>query len=122
MGFLEKNFICKETMSKLNKKREKEQFIVKKMITIYCHKNHRTKVDLCNECQALYDYTKKRIEKCPFMEEKTFCANCNVHCYKVDMREKIKEVMRFSGPRMLFYRPLLVIWHVICSKREKKSK
>ena len=40
------------------------------------------------------------------MESKTFCSNCRVHCYCPDMREKIRMVMRFSGPRMLFYHPV----------------
>ena len=34
--------------------------------------------------------------------------------------EKIREVMRFSGPRMIFYHPYLAIKHVIESKKEKK--
>lgn len=54
------------------------------------------------------------------METKTFCANCRVHCYKPDMREKIRAVMRFSGPRMIFYHPVAAIHHVVETKREKK--
>ncbi len=54
------------------------------------------------------------------METKTFCANCRVHCYKPAMREKIRAVMRFSGPRMIFHHPVAAIWHVIETKREKK--
>ena len=57
----------------------------------------------------------------PFMKEKTFCANCKVHCYKPEMREKIRKVMRFSGPRMLLYHPALAVWHLICSKKEAKK-
>ena len=36
------------------------------------------------------------------------------------MREKIREVMRFSGPRMLFYHPTVAIRHIIESVKEKK--
>ena len=61
-----------------------------------------------------------RIEKCPFMETKTFCSNCRVHCYRAEMREKIREVMRFSGPRMIFYHPVMAVRHVVSSIREKK--
>ena len=56
----------------------------------------------------------------PFMETKNFCFNCKVHCYKADMRQKIREVMRFSGLRMIFHHPILAIRHVIESKKEKK--
>lgn len=60
----------------------------------------------------------QRSDKCPFMETKTFCSNCRVHCYKPEMREKIREVMRFSGPRMIFYHLVMAIRHVIESKKE----
>ena len=62
-----------------------------------------------------------RSDKCPFMETKTFCSNCKVHCYKPVMWEKIREVMRFSGPRMLFSHPVMAVSHVIESKKEKTT-
>jgi hypothetical protein len=37
------------------------------------------------------------------------------------MREKIREVMRFSGPRMIFYHPITAIRHVIESKKGKRN-
>ena len=46
-------------------------------------------------------YAHQRIDCCPFMESKTFCSNCSVHCYQKEQREQIRRVMRFSGPRML---------------------
>lgn len=103
--------------ARIEAKRRKEQQVVEEMIRLYCRKNHsgydsRTG-KMCPECQALSDYAKSRSEKCPFMDGKTFCSNCKVHCYRPDMREKIRAVMRFSGPRMLLYHPLLAIWHVI---------
>lgn len=109
-------------MDKIEKKRQKEQYVVEEMIRLYCHKNHvkdnRHGEQLCPTCQKLAEYAKQRSQNCPFMEEKTFCANCKVHCYAPQMREQIRQVMRFSGPRMLFYHPILAIWHLICSKRE----
>lgn len=111
---------------KVEKKRRREQYVVEEMILLYCRRHHgtnrRNKDVLCEECQSLADYAKMRSEKCPFMENKTFCANCKVHCYKPEMREKIREVMRFSGPRMILYHPGLALWHVICSKRERRGK
>ena len=101
-------------------KREQEKQVVFLMIKLYCNKKHRTKGSLCDECMKLSEYASLRSEKCPFMETKTFCSNCRVHCYKPEMREKIREVMRFSGPRMIFYHPVMAIRHVIESKREKK--
>lgn len=104
----------------IGKKREREKKMVSLMIKLYCNKKHHTKKSLCAECEALNEYARLRSDKCPFMETKTFCSNCKVHCYKPDMREKIKEVMRFSGPRMIFRHPIAAIRHVVESKKEKK--
>ena len=73
-------------MNKVEKKRQKEQYVVEEMIRLYCRKNHgkegHASGGMCPECQKLADYAKQRSQKCPFMEQKTFCANCKVHCYK----------------------------------------
>lgn len=53
------------------------------------------------------------------METKTFCSNCRVHCYRSEMREEIRKVMRFSGPRMIFYH-LAAIRHVIEAQKERR--
>lgn len=108
-------------MSKIESKREREKQIVSLMIKLYCHKNHGTKRDICSDCQALYDYARLRSDKCPFMETKTFCSNCKVHCYKPEMREKIRAVMRFSGPRMMMYHPIMAVRHLMDSRKEKKG-
>ena len=107
-------------MNSTESKREREKQTVALMIRLYCRKKHGTKDELCHECQKLHDYAMLRSDKCPFMETKTFCSNCKVHCYKPDMREKIRDVMRFSGPRMIFHHPVMAIRHVIESKKEKK--
>ena len=100
-------------------KREREKEVVSLMISLYCRKKHGCKT-LCPECAALDDYARSRSDHCPFMETKTFCSNCRVHCYQKNMREKIREVMRFSGPRMIFYHPVMAIRHVAESRKEKK--
>lgn len=101
-------------------KREQEKALVSQMIALYCRKKHGGKRGLCAECQKLENYARSRSDHCPFMETKTFCSNCKVHCYQPAMREKIKEVMRFSGPRMIFTHPAAAIRHVIETKREKR--
>lgn len=107
-------------MHKTERKREREKQTVALMIRLYCRKKHAGKKQLCPECRELLDYAMARSDKCPFMETKTFCSNCRVHCYRPEMREKIRMVMRFSGPRMVAYHPVLAIRHVLESKREKK--
>lgn len=55
------------------------------------------------------------------METKTFCSACKVHSYKPEMREQIRTVMRWSGPRMLFVHPVLAIRHMKETMKAKKS-
>lgn len=107
-------------MKNIETKREREKRIVSLMISLYCRKRHGTKHGLCSECAALDTYARQRIDKCPFMETKTFCSNCKVHCYKPEMREKIRAVMRFSGPRMIFHHPIMALRHVLAAKKEKR--
>ncbi len=106
---------------KILKKREKEKKVVTLMIRLYCRKHHGVQNGLCEECTALAEYAARRSDSCPLMETKTFCSNCRVHCYEPEMRERIRNVMRFSGPRMIFYHPVLAIQHLICTKCEARK-
>lgn len=100
----------------------KEIEVVELMIKKYCRAHHGTKKnELCPECNELLDYAKLRREKCPHGENKPFCSNCPIHCYKPAMREKIREVMRYSGPRMMFDHPVIAVKHLIETKKEKRK-
>ena len=68
----------------------------------------------------LVRYARQRSDRCPFMETKTFCSNCKVHCYRPEMRESIRAVMVFSGPRMIFHHPLVTVRHMIENKKETR--
>lgn len=103
----------------LQDKREREKQVVELMIRLYCRKKHGGR-ELCPDCRELLRYACSRSDHCPFMQTKTFCSNCRVHCYQPAMRQRIREVMRFSGPRMIFYHPVLAVRHVVESAREKK--
>ena len=107
----------------VEEKRQHEKQVLTTMCKIYCKGNHGKLKDgkLCPECQELLDYALFRTDKCPFMETKTFCSNCKVHCYKPDMRDKIKAVMRYSGPRMILHHPVAAVRHLILTKREKRQ-
>lgn len=92
---------------------QREQKTVDLMIDLYCREQHKSTSGLCVECQKLNDYAHLRLVKCPYQEKKTTCANCPTHCYQKSMREKIREVMRYAGPRMLKSHPGLAIMHVL---------
>lgn len=97
---------------------EREKKTVAAMIRIYCRDQHGGCRGLCESCQALLQYAWQRLDKCPFGEEKTTCARCPVHCYKPAMREGIRRVMRYAGPRMLYTHPLLAIRHLWDEQRK----
>lgn len=83
------------------------------MVTIYCSLKHETRDSLCSDCEELMKYARTRLATCPFQEKKTTCAKCPVHCYKPAMRDKVKDVMRFSGPHMTYRHPILALYHFI---------
>lgn len=91
---------------------EREKETVAFMVRLYCRKKEGHAA-LCPECHALLAYAYARLERCRFGEEKPSCQHCTIHCYKPELREKMKAVMRFSGPRMLLYAPSRAIRHLI---------
>lgn len=106
----------------VNKKRQNEQEILCLMIRIYCQGNHKNKKGICKDCQELLEYAVIKTQKCPFMETKTFCSACKVHCYASDRQEKIQQVMKYAGTRMIVYHPFMAVRHLFVILLEKKGK
>ena len=112
------------------KKRQLEMEVMSMMIAIYCrghHHTHRTAdatdtSDLCPDCRRLLTYARSRIAACPRMDVKSFCSACPVHCYSHEMREKVREVMRWSGPRMLLHHPLMTLHHMWIDYRSRRRE
>jgi hypothetical protein len=94
----------------------REIITIEKMILIFCRKNHHSTNTLCPDCNTMKDYAFERLLNCPFEATKPVCSNCEIHCYKPEMRAKIKKIMGFSGPRMLFKHPYLAIMHLLDEK------
>lgn len=103
-------------MGEFGRQRRREAKTVWAMIRMYCRAFHGGHV-LCEECRDLGEYAWVRLSRCPFGDEKPTCANCPIHCYRPDYREQIREVMRYSGPRMLFHHPLLAIFHLLHGRK-----
>ena len=95
---------------------------VRVMIEIYCRGQHRAGDELCRDCQELWDYARTRVERCPFGSDKPTCANCTVHCFRREMRDRIRDVMRYAGPKMPTRHPVLSIFHVIDGRRPTPTK
>ncbi len=87
------------------------------MIRIYCQAHHEPLAAPCDDCRRLLDYADRRLDTCPFHAEKPVCNKCTVHCYSKTMRERVREVMRFAGPRMLYRHPWLTLRHLLDARR-----
>ena len=91
---------------------ENEKAVVAKMIRLY----YRRKLGLLEpstEELELLSYAERRLPHCKFGEQKPACKRCPIHCYRSDMRAKIREVMRWAGPRMIIYDPVAAIKHIL---------
>lgn len=92
---------------------EREKETLRAMIRLYCRDLHQSGDGLCGECAALHDYALGRLDKCCFGVGKPKCSDCPIHCYTPAMRERIRLVMRHSGPKMALKHPVLAMGHVM---------
>ncbi|MGN0233159.1 MAG: nitrous oxide-stimulated promoter family protein [Bacteroidaceae bacterium] len=89
-----------------------EKRVVESMIRLYCSHHHSGR-PLCPDCLILLQYAHRRLDSCRFGQDKGTCRMCTVHCYSPVMAERIRMVMRWSGPRMLFHDPVIAVRHLI---------
>jgi hypothetical protein len=84
------------------------------MVEIYCADHHgRRDGAICEGCSEFLGYAGRRLEKCPYGDDKPVCAKCPIHCYKPAQREMAREVMAYAGPRMPLRHPWLSLLHVL---------
>jgi YbgA-like uncharacterized protein len=96
---------------------DRERRTVRAMVRLSCELRRHAPGHTCSECAELSAYADLRLEKCPYGVAKPTCVNCPIHCYKPTMRERMKDVMRLSGPRMLARHPILAIRHVLDGRK-----
>jgi len=85
----------------------------KSVITTSVHELQRLplqKYPVCRECSTFLLYAFERRLRCP-LEDKPTCKHCPVHCYKVEYREKVRKIMRFSGQYLIMRGRLDLLWH-----------
>ncbi len=98
----------------MNNRLNTEKKVFKKMVLIYC-KNKHQKNTPCSECREIIEYGIEKIDNCFYAEKKPFCSKCSIHCYNKNMQKKVKDIMRFSGPRIIFYHPFISLKHLFSS-------
>jgi hypothetical protein len=57
---------------------------------------------VCDECAELLAYAEKRRAYCP-KDPKPYCSHCDTHCYSPEMAARMRDVMRYAGPRAVFH-------------------
>ena len=70
------------------------------------------KYPVCADCAGFLGYAFERRRRCP-LEEKPACKHCPVHCYKPGHRERVREIMRFSGQHLIRRGRIDLLWHYL---------
>jgi len=94
------------------------------MVEIYCRAHHPRKPSkgVCAACQEFLTYAETRLDRCPYGQGKPTCNKCPVHCYKPHMKQKAREIMLYSGPRMLLPHPIMAIKHLLAERQQAPGK
>jgi len=113
----------------LTKKERKDLRLLVSFTAIYCRHHHNAPTigtdvgctaseplvtgeqQLCSDCRDFLGYAVARRIACP-LEPKPVCKQCPVHCYKPVYRQQVKEVMRFSGQKLLRRGRIDLLWHL----------
>lgn len=69
-------------------------------------------LQLCPGCSKLLHHALVKRVACP-RDPKPQCKHCPTHCYSPVYRKQIREVMRFSGMRLLLRGRLDYLFHLI---------
>ncbi len=99
----------------------REKQTIERMIHLYCTDHHDTQGELCDSCQQLLTYAKRRLDSCPFQDQKPACNHCQTHCYTPAKQQAMREIMRYSGPKMMVRHPWLSLRHLIDTFRKVPS-
>jgi hypothetical protein len=100
---------------------DREFRTMERMVDIWCRDKHGADprhAGPCPECREFLAYARRRLEKCPYGEDKPTCAKCPIHCYKRAQRELARDIMRYAGPRMTFRHPWLSLMHLVDKVRK----
>ncbi|BCA79996.1 nitrous oxide-stimulated promoter family protein [Desulfuromonas sp. AOP6] len=107
----------------MTRKEQKDLRVLALFTSVYCHAHHEgektspafdgmdfSRFTLCAECREFLEYAFSRRIKCP-LDPKPDCKGCHIHCYRPGHREKVREIMRFSGKKLIMRGRLDLLWH-----------
>ncbi len=105
------------TQATQSRRIEREIETVRTMVGMYCAAHHEGAAGLCENCAELAAYAERRVRACRFGADKPTCQRCPVHCFRLESREAIRQVMRYAGPRMAWRHPGLALRHLLAGWR-----
>lgn len=111
-------------METLSKQQKKDIRLIGKFVEVYCAGRHGAverapfllpeglgERRVCSECTAFMEYAVTKRIKCPLEAEKPSCKHCRIHCYGKAQREKVREIMSYSGRKLMMLGRLDYVWH-----------
>jgi len=113
----------------LSRKERADIAILVKFVSLFCREKHggekkpftiETRAlkevarggELCPDCAKLLKYGLAMRLRCPFFP-KPSCKKCKSPCYRSEYKEKIREVMRFSGMYLIKRGRLDLLYHYL---------
>jgi hypothetical protein len=113
-------------MEQRTKAEKKEMGVLVNFVRIFCGAKHGDRLEakvevrevsgsrthLCRECAELLEYAMEKLRRCP-LSPKPSCRKCHIHCYGKEQRTRIREIMAFSGRRMILRGRLDYLCHYL---------
>ena len=115
----------------LSQKEKRDIHILIRFVHIFCQEKHREDfkksfslpfeeiaglmekgVHLCESCSELLSYGMRKRFRCPH-NPKPMCKKCDTQCYNRKYRQKVREVMKFSGPYLIRRGRLDLLYHYL---------
>lgn len=112
----------------LTAKERKDLKVLALFTSVYCQAQHASNLaplhglpsqlhvlqryQCCKECADFLYYAIERRLRCP-VDPKPSCKHCQVHCYRAGHQEKVREIMRYSGPALIKRGRLDLLWHYL---------
>ena len=121
-----------EIFKRLDGKKAKDIRVLSDFISVFCREKHRAEAKdafsikderlrpvlgnkalvLCQDCRKLLSHGMVKLLLCPY-DPKPMCKKCQTHCYAPGYRERVREVMRFSGRYLIKHGRLDLLLHYL---------
>jgi uncharacterized CHY-type Zn-finger protein len=120
-----------QLFDRIDEKKGKDLKVLANFVSIFCREKHGAEdrdvfsmkdprltqvlgeeIMLCGDCRRLLSHAVAKSLQCPY-DPKPMCKKCQTHCYAPGYREKIKEVMKFSGLYLVKHGRVDLMYHYL---------